>query len=1049
MGLTEFYSSSNKDTNVFVFGSDWIGNIYNNEILFLKTNIRLPSLGFNDYHFITTDSDKLVIFGNSSLLYTFNAHQNTVNRIILESPQSDRGGSSVFVDYEKNIWVSSLRGIYKLTQSPFDNLIKSKGLPEIEVSAISQFNSGEMVFGHNYGVTVIRDNKIVYHEIASTENTKTLISRITNIYHDELNDLMYLTSVQGGIFVLNKNGIIERKKIKDVRRYTYTSSYVKGGFVVFTDKGFYGFGNDLEYKIPNAILLRKSILYNDKEYLLGTSGGVFKWKFDENKISVIRNSSKLSIFSIYNENSQNFFFGTSNGIYKLKSDSIVKFNFNKQSINDPIYFIVQDSVKNFWLGTNNGVLKWDGNILKRYNKSDGLAGNETNRAAGFVDSKGNVWIGTDEGVSLYYGHEPDYSTFPPKVMLLDIKDHHNSSYSSNKNVSVDADKNNLTLHYRGLSFLDEKRNSFQIKLSEVDGAYYNEFTTQSTSARFNNLDPGNYIFSVRVKNSKDIWSSWQSSSIITIKKHFYDEPFFLMGIFGLFLFVTYSTYSYFQQKKYTQKLEKAVDLRTKDLKDTQIELITSIDRYKGIVESQSDLVVRINSQGVFTFVNDSYCSVFGKDREELIGKSFTPLVHPDDIERTLEEMKKLNYSPYRVIIEQRALTVDGYRWFSWEDYAIHDNNGNIIEIQAVGRDITLQKEIEIELEKRVKERTVELQSLIQQSPIGILTFDSEGFLLNFNNAAKEMFNKPEVFLFSNKTFNILSDEYLIKNGYKEKLLNLDSSNGFLLSSPIKISDADTGIYSNLSNHFLVYRIYSVVFDDENKIFVLLLDDITEQQKSEEVNKILLQEKIRISTIIKTIESERDRIARELHDGLGQLLTTAKLKLDLMKIKSDRSDNVINDTLSILINAGDEIRRIINDLKPSDVESFGLISSIEILCERVKQTSGINIQFTVSSNSIFDDRSYELIIYRIVQEALNNIVKHSYCSKAEIEIIKSVNDLIINISDDGIGVSTSQLEHKEKTFGIYNITERVKSLNGKIKIESEPNNGFKYHIEIPI
>lgn len=68
-----------------------------------------------------------------------------------------------------------------------------------------------MVFGHNYGVTVIRDNKIVYHEIASTENTKTLISRITNIYHDELNDLMYLTSVQGGIFVLNKNGIIEHK----------------------------------------------------------------------------------------------------------------------------------------------------------------------------------------------------------------------------------------------------------------------------------------------------------------------------------------------------------------------------------------------------------------------------------------------------------------------------------------------------------------------------------------------------------------------------------------------------------------------------------------------------------------------------------------------------------------------------------------------------------------------------------------------------------------------------------------------------------------------
>ncbi len=143
------------------------------------------------------------------------------------------------------------------------------------------------------------------------------------------------------------------------------------------------------------------------------------------------------------------------------------------------------------------------------------------------------------------------------------------------------------------------------------------------------------------------------------------------------------------------------------------------------------------------------------------------------------------------------------------------------------------------------------------------------------------------FYFQTKLLTFLRMNILLKNDYKEKLLNLDSSNGFVLSSPIKIDANTNNIYSNLSNHFLVYRIYSVFFDDENKIFVLLLDDITEQQKSEEVNKILLQEKIRISTIIKTIESERDRIAKELHDGLGQLLTTAKLKLDFMKIKSNQ------------------------------------------------------------------------------------------------------------------------------------------------------------------
>lgn len=95
---------------------------------------------------------------------------------------------------------------------------------------------------------------------------------------------------------------------------------------------------------------------------------------------------------------------------------------------------------------------------------------------------------------MYTGNEPDYASFPPKVMLLDFKDHSNFRYSTNNNVNVDPDKNNLTFHYRGLSFLDEKRNSYQIKLSEVDGDYYNEFTTKATSARFNNLAPGDYVF---------------------------------------------------------------------------------------------------------------------------------------------------------------------------------------------------------------------------------------------------------------------------------------------------------------------------------------------------------------------------------------------------------------------------------------------------------------------------------------------------------------------------------------------------------------------------
>jgi PAS domain S-box-containing protein len=111
-------------------------------------------------------------------------------------------------------------------------------------------------------------------------------------------------------------------------------------------------------------------------------------------------------------------------------------------------------------------------------------------------------------------------------------------------------------------------------------------------------------------------------------------------------------------------------------------------RYRGLVESQNDLIVRVDPQGRFTFVNDAYCRTFGKTAEELYRQTFHPLVHEADLPRTLEAMKKLDEPPYRTTVEQRAKTVHGWRWLFWEDVAIKDERGETIEIQAVGRDIT-------------------------------------------------------------------------------------------------------------------------------------------------------------------------------------------------------------------------------------------------------------------------------------------------------------------------------------------------------------------------
>jgi PAS domain S-box-containing protein len=123
----------------------------------------------------------------------------------------------------------------------------------------------------------------------------------------------------------------------------------------------------------------------------------------------------------------------------------------------------------------------------------------------------------------------------------------------------------------------------------------------------------------------------------------------------------------------------------------------SEEKYRILVENQSVLVVKVDPEGRLLFVSGSYCEIFGKTEKELIGQKFIPLVHDDDRERTLREMEKLKSPPYSCYIEQRAMTVNGWRWFGWADKAIRDNNDNIIAVVGVGRDITDRKTIEDEI----------------------------------------------------------------------------------------------------------------------------------------------------------------------------------------------------------------------------------------------------------------------------------------------------------------------------------------------------------------
>jgi PAS domain S-box-containing protein len=166
------------------------------------------------------------------------------------------------------------------------------------------------------------------------------------------------------------------------------------------------------------------------------------------------------------------------------------------------------------------------------------------------------------------------------------------------------------------------------------------------------------------------------------------------------------------------------------IKAYQQSLLESESKYRLLVENQTDLVVKIDPQGQFLFVSPSYCKMFDKREEDLLGKAFMPLVHEDDRTATEEAMKSLWKPPYSAYIEQRAMTRDGWCWLAWVDTAITDSEGNVLEIIGVGRNITPQKEAEVALQQAFDN----WQRTFDAMRDGVALLDSEHNILQSNIA---------------------------------------------------------------------------------------------------------------------------------------------------------------------------------------------------------------------------------------------------------------------------------------------------------------------------
>jgi two-component system, NarL family, sensor kinase len=229
---------------------------------------------------------------------------------------------------------------------------------------------------------------------------------------------------------------------------------------------------------------------------------------------------------------------------------------------------------------------------------------------------------------------------------------------------------------------------------------------------------------------------------------------------------------------------------------------------------------------------------------------------------------------------------------------------------------------------------------------------------------------------------------------------------------------------------------------------LLYNRKKHQQKVAHAAKLAHAEKVRFREVIEAEEKERSRIAQELHDGLGQLLSTARLNVASLEEAVSKEDALdVERSLRIIDEACIEIRNISHNMMPSALSRLGLAPALTELVSNVNASDQLKINFTSHINFSLG-RSLDITLYRIIQEIVNNMLKHSRASLINLKIEQEEHKLQVMLEDNGIGFDTKEIG-RSKGIGWKNIFSRVAMLNGTIEIESEFQKGTKIIINLVI
>lgn len=310
-------------------------------------------------------------------------------------------------------------------------------------------------------------------------------------------------------------------------------------------------------------------------------------------------------------------------------------------------------------------------------------------------------------------------------------------------------------------------------------------------------------------------------------------------------------------------------------------------------------------------------------------------------------------------------------------------------------------------------------------------FDMLNTYLTFQDSVKLKENKQVIAELESK-YNSLQKDTEIQQ-QQQKLMQQTTQRNFLFGGLGSLALISLLIINRL---FLKQRL------TKNKL------DIKEEkiQNLEHKQKLLA-----LDYMVQGQEEERRRIATDLHDGLGGILSTARLQLSNIVTEIHKLEDLklLQNAELLLENASEEVRRIAHDMMPDALMNLGLQAAIEDLANHVNQSNQIHVKTQFYMADTILDEKIEVMLFRIIQEILNNTIKHAQASEVLIQMsVNNTQQLHLTMEDNGVGFDQA-IQSSSEGVGIKNINSRVKYLNGELHLESGPGKGTAYDVLIPI